>query len=281
MKGRLALVTLVLAYLCLLPGFIGQMKERPIEVKLGYQPHARVIRLVSGEFSPLVAEMSVVNLLFYYGTLVDKWQKNIIIRPEYMNMFRMLSTVSELDPYNQDAYYFAQAAFTWELGRVKEVNMLLERGMQFRTWDHWLPFYAGFNSAYFLKDYAAAAKYMQRSAELSGDTLRTKLASRYLYESSRTSMALSFLDGMIAREKNAAVIKTYQVRKEALQAVDTIEQAVLAYRQAKGGNPAQVSDLVASGLIKVLPRDPYGGEFYLDNDGRVRTTSQFANPDQR
>lgn len=281
MMVRLVFAALLLSYLLILPGFVGQMQARPIEVKLGYQPHPRVVRLISGEFSPLVAEMSVVNVVFYFGTLVDKWQQNIIVRPEYQNMYRVLTAASELDPYNQDTYYFAQAVFTWELGRIREVNLLLERGMQSRPWDHLLPFYLGFNNAYFLKDYATAAKYMQRSAELSGDPLRAKLASRYLYESSRTAMAMAFLDGMMAKEKNPAIKKTYQVRKEALQSVETIEQGITRYRQAHGRDPARLSDLVTAGYLKKIPRDPYGGEFYLDSAGRVRTSSQFANPDQR
>lgn len=276
MIKRLVFASLLLGYCFLLPGFTGQMKARPVEVKLGYLPHARVIRLLGGEFSPLVAEMSVINVLFYYGTVIDKWQQNIIIRPEYLNMYRMLTTASELDPYNQDTYYFAQAAFTWELGRVREVNRLLERGMQYRTWDAWLPFYVGFNNAYFLKDYAAAAKYMQISAEMSGDSLRTRLASRYLYESNRTGVALAFLDTMIAREKNPAVKKTYQIRKEALQAVEVVDQALAAYRQARGRLPANLEVLVADGFLGEVPRDPYGGEFFLDQDGLVRSTSRFA-----
>src|ERR1035437_4961022 len=51
--------------------------------------------------------------------------------------------------------------------------------MKYRTWDWQLPFFAGFNSAFFLKDYAAAARYYQRAGELSGSDLSRLLAGRY------------------------------------------------------------------------------------------------------
>jgi len=33
---------------------------------------------------------------------------------------------------------------------------------------------------------------------------------------------------------------------------------------------------VEGGILKGIPPDPYGGKFYLDKSGRVRTTSEFA-----
>ena len=45
-------------------------------------------------------------------------------------MYKTLQTAAKFDPYNSDAYYFAQAAFTWEVGRAKEVNQMLDYGMK-------------------------------------------------------------------------------------------------------------------------------------------------------
>jgi len=76
-------------------------------------------------------------------------------------MYNTLVTAVKLDPYNMDAYYFAQSAFTWEVGRVKEVNSVLEYGMKYRTWIGSC-FFVGFNEAYFLKNYAKAANICKR-----------------------------------------------------------------------------------------------------------------------
>ncbi len=278
MKLRLLFVVLLLIHIALLAPFSRQMKQRPVEVKLGYTPHPQILKVAVADHGLLVAEAAVVKVLFYFGSLVEKFQNKIIIRPEYANMYQTLTTAAELDPYNSDIYYFAQSAFTWELGQIKEVNALLDKGAHYRTWDPWLPFYIGFNYAYFLKDYAAAAPYMQIAAERSGNPLFTKLAARYFYESKQTELGLIFLHSMIDQVKDKAVRRTYEIRRDALLAVDSIEDAVRAYREDKGHRPANLAELQSAGYLDVIPHDPYNGNFYLDEEGRVRSTSKLANP---
>ncbi len=278
MKLRLLFVLFLLIHIGLLAPFSRQMKQRPVEVKLGYMPHPQILKIAVADYGLAVAEAAVVKVLFYYGALVEKFQKKIVIHPEYANMYRTLTTAAELDPYNSDIYYFAQSAFTWEVGRIKEVNALLNKGVHFRTWDPWLPFYIGFNYAYFLRDYAAAAPYMQMAAERSGNPLFTKLAARYFYESKQTELGLIFLNSMIDQVKDKAVKRTYEIRRDALLAVERIENAVRSYRKDKGHNPADLAELQSAGYLDVIPHDPYDGKFYLDGEGRVRSTSKLANP---
>ncbi|PLX83445.1 MAG: hypothetical protein C0616_00255 [Desulfuromonas sp.] len=276
MKFRLLFGILLLAHALLLPHLSERLKQRSVEVKLGYIPHPQILKVSVADHSLPVAEAAVMKVLFYFGTLVEKFQENIVIRPEYLNMYRTLETAILLDPYNMDGYYFAQAAFTWEVGRVKEVNRLLEIGVENRQWDYWLPFYIGFNRAYFLKDFAGAAPYMKLAAERSGDPLFAKLAARYFYESKQTDLGLLFLDTIIAQTKDKAIKATYEMRRAALLMVTALEKGVAAYRSARGSNPERIEDLVTEGLIPEVPVDPYGGNFYLDSDGRVRTTSKLA-----
>jgi hypothetical protein len=278
LKFRLFFVMLLLTHGLLLLPFSAYLAGRPVEVKLGYIPHPQILKLTVCDHGLMVAEVAVVKVLFYFGTLVQQFQENVIVRPEYLNMFRTLETASQLDPYNGDGYYFAQAAFTWEVGRVKEVNALLEEVVWRRTWDPWPAFYLGFNSAYFLKDYPKAARYMQVAAERSGNPLFAKLAARYFYESEQTGLGLVFLEAMIAQAKDKAVKYTYQVRREALLAVAEIEKAATVYRSRHGHGPAGLQVLVAEGLLGTIPADPYGGAFYLDPQGRVRSTSKLVNP---
>jgi len=269
---------MVIAHCFMLVPFSQYMIKRPLEVKLGYLPHPQLLKVAFADHRFLVAEVAVVKVLFYYGTLLGKFEENIIIRPEHINMYRTLVTATQLDPYNMDAYYFAQAAFTWELQRIAEVDELLEHGLKYRTWDYWIPFYLGFNNAYFLKNYRKGAMYMQRAAEISQNPLFAKLAARYFYESKQTDLGLTFLDSMIAQAKDKSVKRTYELRRNALLAVSTIESALTEFRK-KSGRPARtLNDLLDSGLLGHIPKDPYGGNFYLDDQGRARSTSKFANP---
>ncbi len=274
---RLLFVALIAGYvLCIMP-FASYMKNRPVAVKLGYVPSAEVLRVAVGDQKLLVAHAAVVKVLVYFGTLVDKLNTNKIVIPaEYLNMYKTLQTAVKLDPYNSDAYYFAQAAFTWEVGRAAEVNLMLDYGMKYRTWDYMLPFYAGFNAAYFLKQYEPAARYMQKAAELSGNPLLTNLAARYYYESDKSKVGIDFLEMMEKGAKDEQTRKLYHLRRTALLAAACIQAAVDQFKEQNGRLPARLEELLEHGILKQLPEDPYGGHFYLDNSGIVRTTSKFA-----
>ena len=278
MKLRLFFVGLIVAYALMIVPFTDYLAHRPVEVKLGYLPHPQILRATSGEHRPTISEMMTLRVLFYYGTILQKAQDGTFIRPEFLNMYKTLQGAVHLDPYNMDAYYFAQAAFTWELGRISEVNHLLEIGMKSRTWDYMLPYYLGFNYAYFLEDYEKAAIYMKRAAELSDNPLFIRLASRYFFESEQSSLGLAFLETMIVNAKNEAVKQSYIQRRDALQAVVLLEGAIDRYRSRFKEDPSTLNELTKSGVLESLPEDPYGGSFYVDDAGKVRTSSKFASP---
>lgn len=276
MTRRLLILALLAAYVLLIVPFASHQRNRPVEVKLGYLPHSQILKVTSGEHRPTTAALLVMRVLFYYGTVLQKLQENTVVAPENLNMFRTLQAVIDLDPYNTDSYYFAEAVFTWEVGRIHEVNYLLEQGLRYRTWDPNLPFYLGFNHAYFLKDYAKAASYMQQAAERSGNPIYAQLAARYFYESAQPALGLTFLETMIAAAKDKVVRKGYELRRDALLATMAIEQARDHYRAKFGTMPRRPEQLVEARLLAKLPRDPYGGTFFFDEQGNVRTTSKLV-----
>ena len=276
MKCRVGFVLIFIGYLALMPVLRTSLAQRPVAVKAGYMPKGEVLRMISGEFNTLVANWSVVRTLFYFGSVFELNQRQITTQPAYGRMYSNLVQALKLDPYNQDIYYFSQATFTWDVGRIKETNKLLEYGMRYRPWDWQLPFWLGFNHAYFLKDYRDAAKYFKKAAELSGNSLFTKLAARYFYESGRGGLGIAFLDGMIKNAKDQKIRKIYTLRRNALVAAQVLRQAIEQYKHQHGAPPDTLQSLVAVGLIASIPEDPYGGDFYLDGSGDVRSTSKFS-----
>lgn len=252
------------------------LRQRPTVLKLGPVPNAGLLKALAGEHRVSMAFHSIVRVMFYFGSFFEERFNRIQKTPEYFSMYRHLDNSVRIDPYNMDAYYFSQAAFTWELGRAKEVNKMLDYGMQYRTWDYLMPFYAGFNSAYFLKDYAKAAKYMKRAAEISKNSLFTTLAARYFHEAGESELGLVFLETMAKNAQTLKVKKIYDRRIAAFKAVRQIESAVGEFRAIHTKPPESLEDLVDSGLLPDIPQDPYGGEFYLSQEGKVGTTSKFA-----
>jgi len=274
-KWRVLLAALTAYALVIIP-FTGYLAQRPIMEKIGYIPDYRVFRFFAADHQALAGETLVMKAMFYFGSLMDKSFNTLNSPPDYLSMYQAIHTGLKLDPYNMDAYYFAQAFMVWDVGRVKEANALLDYGMKFRTWDFMLPFFAGFNSAYFLKDYAKAAEYYKKASDLSGSELSANLAGRYLWQSGRTAQAIAYLTMMEKGAGNEAVRKSFRTRLQALQEVRRIELARDRFRDERGRVPESVEELIRSGLVSPPPRDPYGGRFYLEPDGQVATTSKFT-----
>lgn len=277
MRKSLLLIGLLLAcYVLILIPFLSYMRNKPIVEKIGYTPQPEALRFLSGDQKQLVASSLIMKVLFYFGTLVEISEKKVSIPPDYFGMYKHVETALKLDPYNMDGYYFAQAILVWDVKRVREANSLLEYGMKYRDWDWYLPFFAGFNNAYFLKDYGKAAKYYKRATDLTGNELFANLTGRYLQAAGRTDMAIAYLSAMEKCAKNDAIRKTFRIRLQAFQEVRKIERARDAYARATGQQPLSLDDLVKQGYLQSVPRDPYGGQFSLDAQGRVSTTSKYA-----
>jgi len=263
------------------PYFKKDMQNRPLFEKLGYTPQGKFYKAILGEYRWFMGEYLSFKAIIYYGGKVEKVQQRRYKEVEYHNLYRTIETSILLNPYNEDAYYFAQAAFTWDIGRVNEVNRLLEYVMKYRTWDFKIPFFIGFNYAYFLKDYKRAAIYYKKASEISKSPLFTRLAARYFYEGGETELGIAYLKTMIKITRKESIRKSYEIRLKALEAIYQLEQAIKNYEKKFGKKPETIEDLVKSQVLKTIPVDPYGGKFYLDKDGKVRTTSKLAFIDEK
>lgn len=272
-----ALVAGLLLYAALLGPFTSYMARKPIEEKLGFVPSIKLIKPLSADQKELAAASLVIKVLIYFGGVVGQLPDRVVAQPpDLQGMSRLLHGAVQLDPYNMDAYYFAQGFLTWDAKQFKVANDLLDYGMKYRTWDWYLPYFAGFNNAFFLKDYAKAAELYKRAAELSGEPLYKNLAGRYLQESGQTELAIAYLSALLKGETNPSLKKTYQVRLAAFREARRVELARDLYKRQHGSLPASIGQLQQSGLLTSPPVDPYGGSFYLEPDGKVATTSKYA-----
>lgn len=269
--------TLICAYLALIYPFTSYLSSRPVVNKVGLIPDAEILKITAGDQRYLLSEWAVFKVMLYFGEMYSSNDNKLKLPPEYGNMARMLTNAVKLDPYNLDAYYLIQAAFVWDVKNVAtDVNNLLIYGMKYRNWDYNLPFFAGFNAAYFLHNYRDAADFMKKAALLSGDPLFANLAARYFHEAGRTELGIVFINSMEQGAKDKKLKKTYQTRKEALVGAQIIADAVARFREKHQRYPVSVGELREQGFLDKIPKDPYGGQYYLNEKGNVGTTSKFA-----
>jgi tetratricopeptide (TPR) repeat protein len=270
------LAAALLAYSAVIGPLTEFLTNKPFVEKLGGVPSPVLLRLVSADHAPSIGELLILRSMAYFGTCLELQRNQIYVSPDFFSMYKGVEAGLKLDPYNMDGYYFTQAFMVWDVGRVADANGVLEYGMRYRTWDPLLPFYAAFNYAYFLKDYEKAALYYRKAAELSGAELYVNLAGRYMQQSGRTALAISYLSTMMKSARNAAIRHYYAVRLQAFKEVFRIEKARDRFAALQGRLPHTVSELTSSGLLSPAPRDPYGGQFLIEPDGKVTTTSKFT-----
>jgi tetratricopeptide (TPR) repeat protein len=266
------------AFLVILGPFTRTMAQKPYAVKLGMIPHPTVLQLLFPDYQQLLGANILGRIILYYGTITDDVADpgKIQLAADYPAMSRAVHAALRLDPYNMDGYYFGQSILVWDVGQYQLATELLEYGMRYRTWDWQLPFFAGFNYAYFLGDKDKAAQMYMRAGDLSDATLFQSLAGRYLQEAGKTQMAIDYLQTLEKSARTPAVKQTLQVRIETFKAVLMIEQARDRYAEEQGRLPENIDILLKEDYLETKPVDLYGGEFYLDENGQVRTTSKFA-----
>ena len=243
--------------------------------QVGYLPPSPVLKIMALEFEGLFADFLFIKTISFYGERTG--QKLSLQEEEWDQLISALETLTDLDPYFLDVYYFGETALVWDAGRVHEANRLLEKGRRFRTWDWNLPFFLGFNHFYFLQDSRKGASYLMEASRLPGSfSFLPLLAARLSQQAGQTEAAVLFLQELYDRATDSVLKQSMGKRLEAMKGLLVLERAVFLYRQEFGGRPTGLDLLVERGILKRLPKDPYGGEFYLDEAGEVRTTSRMV-----
>ncbi len=235
-------------------------------------PSKEMTRVVSFGNHILLAQLIFYNSMFYVGSL-DSPPTTAMSR----ELYHTLDAVTHLDPYNMDAYYFAQGLMSWKPSLIEPLNSLLRRGMAHRPWDWYLPFFYGFNQFYFLKNPKEGAIYFKKAYQLNPtDSYLPTLIARLYYQANETAVAVAYLEEMLRTTTSDNLRKWMGVRLQALRSVMSLEDAIDRYLERYNSKPHSLEALVEGGVLEAIPPDPYGGKFYLDAAGRVRTTSKFA-----
>ncbi|RII25167.1 MAG: hypothetical protein CXR31_14880 [Geobacter sp.] len=241
-----------------------------------------ILKITSLEFDGLASDLMFLRALVFYGSTYERKEKPRVKDWEWQRLYRELTAATDLDPYFRDPYYFAEGTLPWDGHLVNETNLLLEKGSKFRDWDWLMPFYVGFNHFYFLQDNAQASTYLMEASKRPGSSVTiASLATRLAVKGDRTETAIVFLEQLLTQEKDEEIKKEYKVRLKALKGIWVLEKAVASYNASFGKPPASLNALVERRLLRQIPVDPYGGTFYLDEDGAVKTTSDLRHKEDK
>lgn len=273
----LALCLSLVGYGLLMPGLWESREQARAEVPAGY--------VIPSKFSRILAlgQQGLLSDFLFLKTATFIGGRSVAGLPmgdqDWDFVHQSLDVVTDLDPYFVDPYILAEGLLAWDAQKPELANNLLAKGTKYRDWDWRLPFFIGFNNFYFLKDYEEASGHIMRAAELPGSPgyLKT-LGARLAYYGGKSKTALLFLQQMLADTDDVLMKKRLQMRLQALERAVLIEDVLEKFKNQEKRMPKALSELVSSGYLIALPPDPYGGTWGILKNGRVFSTSKFANP---
>jgi len=194
-------------------------------------------------------------------------------------IYRALDVITTLDPKFVRVYEAGGIALVTLVVLPEESNRILEKGIQHNP-DYWaLPFLLGFNYYFELHDDAKAADYIARASRLPGAPEYLAGFATRLYASAREpQVAIDFLARMYEQTSDENVRQVLERRlKEVVVERDLqlLEEAISRYRALYKRAPERLEDLVRPGLLRALPREPFGGRYLYDQQTQVVRSSEM------
>lgn len=267
------LVVATLLYLNLLPK---ASLDRPRSEQLVTLPPA-VLRILSLQFKEVMADVTFLKALVYLGGNHPQADTHRYLSSQYEWVYGTLKNSVALDPYFQDPYYLMNSALMWDRYKLDEVNRVIAQGADTRSWDEILAFFVGFNYYYFLEDSNNSLRYLKEASKRSGgNPFYDVFAARIAYKANKTELAIAYLEQQVQQatlEGRLYSLDPLKTRLEALKRIRKIELAVESYQNLFSRLPQDINELVKLGMLDSVPQDDLGGHYYLDAQGRVKSTN--------
>jgi hypothetical protein len=242
------------------------VEEKPYDV--AFVPSARSLRWVSLGHPTLAANLNWLRTVQYVGERRGDVRGRDKLRP-------LLELVTDLDPGHGYAYQVG-ANMLSSAGLIDDANAILEKGTRNVPDRYVLPFHRGVNAFLYAEDHRLAGRWFEIAARTKGapDHLRDYVLSQYV-KGNAAEAAISFLKQLEAEaqdDDSRRSIRSQILRAELERDALALEAAARRYRALVGVAPITVEQLAYAGLVPRAPRDPFGGVYYLDAEGRIRST---------
>ncbi len=241
---------------------------------MDYTLPSKFTGMAAMEFKGIVSDFLFLKASTFFGGKFIA--KEMLEHEQAAYVYDAVDVITDLDPWFWDAYLFADMLLAWEFKQPDKANELLQKAQKYRTWDFKPPYYAGFNYFYFLKHNGQASTYLMEASKLAhAPSYLSALATRLSVYQNQFGPAIIFLKEILENTQNPAMEKQLETRLRALLILDDLEKKVTAFKAMYKSYPKNIAELVEKGFIKKIPQDPYGGKFFILENGRVFTTSKL------
>jgi len=266
---KLAVIVPLIGAILLLQSELDAQKDQHREaVNCERLADVRVLKFLSLGFEEVIADYYWFKTVLYTGGDAKSM--------DFEYFASLVDQVITLDPHFQTPYIFGSVILAIEADDIDGSDRLLLKGFT-RFPDAWrFPFGLGYNNYFHHGNPEKAARYLAIAARLPDHpSYLPALASRVYLEAGNPEVAIKFLETILDEAPEGQQREKLARRLEALRMILQLEKLAERFRQDGNGHLESLHELVDAGYLKKVPRDPYGGEFYLNEDGRVYSTSKL------
>lgn len=249
---------------------------RPYDV--GIVPSAGTLRWLSLGHPTLAANLLWLRAVQYIGDPRGDergWDK----------LYPLVDTLTDLDPGHGYAYQVAGTLLS-TYDKVAESNAILEKGARALPDRYILPHLRAFNAFYYDDDWVTAGKWAEIAARSKGAPAHARhYALAYYVKGRRADAAVDYLEQILSEARDPETRTAVEAQlKQAILERDAarVDEAAERWRERYVVGPLVIGQLVSEGLVDRIPADPFGGELYVDEEGRVRSTAnpfRFSRPE--
>ena len=201
---------------------------------------------------------------------------------EHRDIYAYADLVTDLDPQFRFAYTFSAITLPTQqedgsYANLREAEKLLRKGLQTFPGNRTMLFQIAFNKMFYEGEYREAAEIFQDLAtDPTAPEWYASLATR-LYAAggeldSSEYLTRRLLESCFEPEACEAYERRL-VEIEQERVLRVIDDAVERFEASHQRRPRDVDELMSVGLLHSPPRDPFGGEIFIDPEGRARSTA--------
>lgn len=236
-------------------------------------PDGKMLRLASFGQRLVIADLYWLKTVAYVGD-------SMLVREHRLeSLYALGDIVTDLDPRYGYAYQVVGSNLSGLAHRVDESDRILEKGVR-NVPDRWtLPFLLAFNKFFYEDDFAAAAAWARRAAEVGRRPHLALLAANLSLVANTEEQyrsALSFLELSLQQTETPELREQLELRivkVRTYQVLSRLERAVDEFRRRYVRPPLLLEELAWSGLLREVPSDPSGGTIEYDPwTGTVRSS---------
>lgn len=275
MKKISTIVAILLIVLLVWP-FINVRKhlikhDKPLVETIESYPEPDFAKVMFLGLNAFTADLLFTKAQYYYGS-------HYIKDRTYPLLEQMVKVIIALNPDLKFMIKFAEAAISSMMTpeAIESANSLLKLGHEIYPEDYEFVFNQGYNYYLYLGEMEKAYPLMYEGSRMKGAPENLFwLVSRVATAGGGYKLGYEYTKEKLKAAKDRNMIDQLEKELQHFSNLIMLTETAEKYMQQTGKIPdRKMNDVLKAGLIRKIPDDMFGGEYYFDEkDRKVKTTS--------